>query len=110
LDYTHPFGKSNQIETGYKGTYRVNDNDYHSDTLNYSSGNYVDNINLSNHFKLSEMINAVYFMFGSKIKGLSFKFGLRLENTNSKSEFGSRKIIAKSDAVNTEINLIYKIV
>lgn len=86
LDYTHPFNKSSQIETGYKLTYRENDNDYHSDTLDYNQQSYVNNINLSNHFRHTEMINALYFMFGSKIKGFSFKLGLRVENTNTKSE------------------------
>ena len=73
VDYTHPFGKSNKIETGYKGIYRINDNNYQSDTLNYSLGGYFNNTNVSNHFKLTETINSGYFIFGSKIKDFVYK-------------------------------------
>ncbi|MFA5405202.1 MAG: TonB-dependent receptor, partial [Ignavibacteria bacterium] len=60
LDYTNPFNDNTKFETGYKGTFRSNDNDYAFDTLNYSRNSIVRNVDLTNHFKLSDNINAVY--------------------------------------------------
>lgn len=85
-DYTHPLSKVSKLEGGYKGTFRVNDNNFDSDTLNYTLNNYVTNDATQNHFKLNEYINAVYGMFSSSIGDFSYKFGLRVEQTNTKGE------------------------
>ena len=86
LDYTHPLSKTSKIETGYKGTFRQNDNNFDSDTLDYTTNNYLINESISNRFKLDENINAAYLMFSSSIKDFSYKFGLRFEQTNTKGE------------------------
>ncbi|MEO8512267.1 MAG: TonB-dependent receptor [Ignavibacteria bacterium] len=86
LDYTHPLSKVSKLESGYKGTFRQNDNNFGSDTLDYSTNNYNINESISNHFKLNEYINAAYLMFSSSIKDFSYKFGLRFEQTNTKGE------------------------
>lgn len=67
-------------------TFRQNDNNFNSDTLNYNSNNYEVNQSISNRFKLDEYINAAYVMFSSSIKNFSYKFGLRFEQTNTKGE------------------------
>jgi outer membrane receptor protein involved in Fe transport len=85
-DYTHPLSAISKIETGYKGTFRLNDNDFNSDTLDYSSGNYQTNENVNNHFKLNEYINAVYGVFSSTIGDFSYKLGIRVEQTNTLGE------------------------
>ena len=85
-DYTHPFSKDSKIETGYKGTFRINDNNFSSDTLDYSTNNYITNADTENHFKLSEYINAIYVSFSNSIKNFSYKAGIRLEQTNTKGE------------------------
>ncbi len=90
VDYTHPFSKTSKLETGYKGTFRSNDNNYTSDTMNYNISSYFTDATVSNHFKLSEYINAVYGVFSGAINDkLSYKLGLRLEQTNSKGELFS---------------------
>ncbi len=86
LDYTNPFNDKTKLETGYKGIFRVNDNDFRSDTLNYSINKFVINNDVTNHFKLSENINAIYSTFSHKIKNFRFKLGLRLEHTFAKGE------------------------
>ena len=86
LDYTHPFNKETRIETGYKGTFRLNDNDFGSDTLNYSSGTYENNIGVTNHFKLRENIYSAYGVFSHSIGKFSFKLGVRVEYTNTIGE------------------------
>lgn len=85
-DYTHPLNQSSKIETGYKSTYRINDNEFKSDTLDYSLNGFVTNTATQNHFKLSEFINAVYGTFSSSIKDFSYKLGVRAEQTNTKGE------------------------
>lgn len=85
-DYTHPLSQISKLETGYKGTFRINDNDFKSDTLDYSANSFVTNTSTKNRFKLSEYINAVYGTFSSSIKDFSYKFGVRVEQTNTKGE------------------------
>ncbi|MCX6164230.1 MAG: outer membrane beta-barrel family protein, partial [Ignavibacteriae bacterium] len=86
LDYSNPFNDKTKFETGYKGTFRSNDNDFRSDTLNYILNSFVKNNDVTNHFKLSEYIDAVYGTFSHKIKMFRFKLGLRLEHTYTKGE------------------------
>lgn len=84
LDYVHPLSDIMKLETGYKGTVRINDNEFSSDTLDYSINNYVENLSSKNHFKLNEYINALYGVFSSSLgKSTSFKVGLRVEQTNT---------------------------
>lgn len=85
-DYTHPLSQVSKIETGYKGTFRVNDNDFSSDTLDYNSNQFVTNMASKNRFKLNEYINAFYGSFSSSIGDFSYKLGVRVEQTNTKGE------------------------
>jgi outer membrane receptor protein involved in Fe transport len=85
-DYTHPFNGETRFETGYKGIFRENDNDYRYDTLNFNTNKYVTNTLLTNHFNLRENINAVYGTFSHIISDFRFKLGLRLEHTLTKGE------------------------
>lgn len=85
-DYTHPLSQVSKLETGYKGTFRLNDNDFNSDSLDYTTNTFVTNTATQNRFKLSEYINAIYGTFSSSIKDFSYKFGVRVEQTNTKGE------------------------
>lgn len=97
VDYVHPVSKVSKIEAGFKGTYRQNDNNFDSDTLDYSTNSYLINESISNRFKLNEYINAAYIMFSSSIKNFSYKFGLRFEKTNTKGELITTSEIFKQD-------------
>lgn len=81
LDLTYPLNEKTKFETGYKGIIRASDNDFTSDTLNYINNAYVRNNDLTNHFKLTDYINALYATYSQKIKNFRFKLGLRLEHT-----------------------------
>jgi outer membrane receptor protein involved in Fe transport len=85
-DYTHPINEKSKFEAGYKGTFRTNDNNFNSDTLDYSINTYVNNAGISNHFKLSDRINAIYAAYSGGIGKFSFKLGLRVEQTYTKGE------------------------
>jgi len=82
-DYTHPFNDKTKFETGYKGNFRMNDNDYSYDTLNYFINEFVRNSSLTNRFKLDDYINAFYATFSHKINDFKIKLGLRMENTHT---------------------------
>lgn len=77
VDYVHPFKTKGRFETGYKGNYRSNINDY----LLF---NQVENIMeldtmSSNKFNYIEQIHAAYFIYGSNIKKFKYQAGLRFE-------------------------------
>ncbi len=84
-DYVHPLGIS-KLEAGYKATIRLADNNIGSDTLNFNTNSYVENLSVNNRFKLNEFINAVYGVFSSSIGNFSYKLGLRVEHTKTKGE------------------------
>lgn len=111
LDYIHPFTKDTKIETGYKGTFRFNDNDFSSDTLDYTVNNYINNESVSNRFKLNEYINAAYAMFSSSLGSFSFKVGLRAEQTNTKGELltGAQNFTQNYFDIFPTVNLSQKI-
>jgi hypothetical protein len=110
-DYTHPLNKNTSLETGYKGIIRINDNSYNSDTLNYNINGYVQNINVSNQFKLTEDIQAVYGMFSRRIKNFSIRLGLRVEYTHTKGELlsGTESFVKKYTNLFPTINLSQRI-
>ena len=97
LDYTNPFNDKTKFETGYKGIFRVNDNDFSSDTMNYVLNKFIRNEDVTNHFKLSENINAIYGTFSHKIMKFRFKLGLRIEHTYAKGELITNSSEFKKD-------------
>ncbi|MFI5211357.1 MAG: TonB-dependent receptor domain-containing protein [Ignavibacteria bacterium] len=98
LDYVHPLSDIMKLETGYKGTFRINDNEFSSDTLDYSINNYVENLATKNHFKLNEYINAAYGVFSGTLgKSTSFKLGLRAEQTNTEGNLITNGIVFTQD-------------
>jgi outer membrane receptor protein involved in Fe transport len=111
LDYVHPFTENTKMETGYKGTFRFNDNNFTSDTLDYAINNYVNNQSITNHFKFDEYINAAYAMFSSSLEGFSFKLGLRAEQTNTNGELltGSQSFTQNYFDIFPTVNLSQKI-
>ncbi|MCX7877417.1 MAG: TonB-dependent receptor [Ignavibacteria bacterium] len=82
IDYSHTLGEI-KLESGYKGSFTSNDNNFRSDTLENASGNFTDD-GSTNRFKLKEIINAGYIMFSAPVLFLSTKAGLRIEHSSAK--------------------------
>lgn len=99
IDYTNPFNDKTKLEAGYKGIFRNNDNDFKSDTMNFNYNQMVNNENVTNHFKLTEFIDAVYGTFSHKINGFRFKLGLRIEHTHTKGELITNGTDFKKDYI-----------
>ena len=79
-DYVLPFGKSNQLEFGYKGDFGKLITDFKVGSLD-ASGNYTPNARYTNILDYRESINALYSQFGTKVNKFSFLFGIRWEDS-----------------------------
>ncbi|MDN5204919.1 TonB-dependent receptor [Fulvivirgaceae bacterium BMA10] len=80
IDYTHPFTKKNILETGAK--YEINDNanDYRIDDV--INGELVNNVDFTNEFEYLQKVLGVYATYSIEWSKISFKAGLRMENTD----------------------------
>lgn len=85
-DYSHPFGKTSKIETGFKSAYKVYDNDFNSQYFDTVSHAWITDNSLTNLFKYTEFINGLYLTYANKINNFEFQLGLRTELTNIKAE------------------------
>ncbi len=81
LDYTQPFANSTRLEAGYRFDNLDIDNNISSSDFDYETGEYVDNLFLTNRFLYTQNINAAYATFGGKINSFSYQAGLRYEYT-----------------------------
>lgn len=77
FDFIYPMEKWGRLETGYKGSWRLNENDY---TLNNYYDDLISRDTLSsNEFAYQEQIHSAYFIYANNIKKFKFQLGLRAE-------------------------------
>ena len=76
MDYVLPFGKSSQLEAGYRGDF----SEQNTDVVVLNKG--VFNRFLSNDLEYKEKVNALYTQYGVKADKFSFLFGMRWEDSN----------------------------
>jgi len=86
LDYTNPFKNQSKLETGLKTTLRTIDNDFYSQSFNYSENILKDDSLLNNHFIYNEQVYAAYTTYAGKFKGIGFQIGARAEQTLTESK------------------------
>ncbi len=79
-DYVHPFSNS-KLETGIKGSFRINDNDVQALIYDGQNKIYINDIRYSDHFIYDENIFAAYGLYTGKIKSFDYSAGLRAEQT-----------------------------
>ncbi len=79
-DLVKPLKKEAKIETGFKSSYVIADNNL--EFYNRSSGSDIYDSTKSNHFIYQENINAVYVNAAKEWKKWSFQLGLRCEHTH----------------------------
>ncbi|MEI6817375.1 MAG: outer membrane beta-barrel family protein, partial [Bacteroidota bacterium] len=80
-DYSHPFNPKSKLETGMKGSYRLNDNDQKTDSYNALDLRYDNDTNFTNHYVFNEQIYAAYFLYSGTLKFFDYHVGLRGEQT-----------------------------
>ncbi|TCC91045.1 outer membrane beta-barrel family protein [Pedobacter hiemivivus] len=81
VDYTDQFGKTVKFESGLKSSFIQSDNNLKYHILD--NGNWVYDVNGSNHFKYKEQIHAGYININKEFKGFSLQVGLRGEYTQT---------------------------
>jgi outer membrane receptor protein involved in Fe transport len=86
INYVHPLNEKMKLETGFQGTYRKMDNDFHLENFNYSQNEYINDTNSSNQFIYNENINAVYGTLSKEWQTISMQLGLRLEQSFTTAE------------------------
>ncbi len=78
IDFVDPVGKG-RIETGYKGNYKISDNDYY--LMNYidSTKSWENDSLASNNFVYTIMLHSAYFIYSNSIGKFKYQVGLRGE-------------------------------
>ena len=84
IDYVMPMGEEGQFEAGYRGSFRLIENQYLVEEFN--DINWVRLDNLSNDFNYIEDINALYAIYSNKIGRFSYQIGLRGEHSHIRTE------------------------
>jgi outer membrane receptor protein involved in Fe transport len=99
LDYTNPLNDSSKLEWGAKTFYREATTDINVYKSTNTNPNNPDKF-LSNHYVLTDMINALYVNYSSRYKGIAFQAGVRFEQSNFTGTF---KVPNKVPNVNSEL-------
>lgn len=109
-DYVLPIN-SNRLEAGYSFTYRKRNNDYNVENYSYQYANWQDSLKLSNLFKYTESINALYLSYAHKINKFDIKVGLRGENLYTQGEQITQNTIFSENYLSffPSINLSYQL-
>lgn len=84
LDYTHPFAKKYILETGAQ--YLINDVSSDYQLRNFINNTWSIDANFSNIFKYSQRVLGIYTTFAYEAEKWGLKGGVRLENTDLKTQ------------------------
>ena len=81
-DLSLPLGKNMKIETGLRSNYKLtysylNVNNGTTDSL--GDVHYIRNTDLSNNYRIDDLVNAAYITFTHQVKSFSYQLGLRAE-------------------------------
>ncbi|MGG8495340.1 TonB-dependent receptor domain-containing protein [Tenacibaculum sp. TC6] len=79
IDYTHPISDESKVEVGAKTSFVKTDNN--AKYYEKVGSQLVENINLSNHFKYDENVNAAYLNYTQSFGSLTMQAGVRVEQT-----------------------------
>lgn len=79
-DYIQEFDFA-KLEVGYKSTFRKFDTDYTYEIFNNATNNWVNQVNISNHFIYSDQVHAGYFLLNKKLANFNITAGARVEGT-----------------------------
>ena len=99
IDYTKNLSKSLKLEAGGKYSDVKTDNDLNATTKD-STGVYLPDAKLTNHFIYDEKISAGYINLTKTYKNTSVEVGVRGENTQSTGDLKTENIINKRNYFN----------
>lgn len=100
-----------KFETGYNFTYRNRKENYSTVDYSYNFNNWQDSLNLSNYFKYSENIHALYLTYSKGFGKWSLKTGVRMENLSTQGDQITTGESFSEDYLNffPNFNLSYKL-
>jgi outer membrane receptor protein involved in Fe transport len=83
IDHTYPFNDSTKLESGFESNLRKYDMDTRYYNYLFNQEQYIIDTAQSNHFLYDEFVNALYFVFNTKIRKWGLSLGLRGEMVNT---------------------------
>lgn len=88
LDYVLPLGDDARFESGYSTKIRNTNENQFSESYDLGSEEFLPDYNLSNGFKMEDIVHALYGNYQNKLTSkLGFQFGLRLEQAYLNTEY-----------------------
>ncbi|MFY0672611.1 MAG: TonB-dependent receptor [Bacteroidia bacterium] len=109
-DYTHPINDKMKFETGLKTIQKTGVSDFTSELFDFDRGDWINENDLSNDFKLRESINSAYGTFQQQINKFGYQLGLRAEYAFTDAVLESTNESFFNDYVSLfpSLNLSYK--
>lgn len=104
VDYVLPMGNA-QFEAGYRGNWEQTDTDFALEELNTETGEFVENLGLTNRFVFDQIVQAVYTQYGNKYGKISYLAGLRLENTILRGDVTGVDLESLQEILGDEVDL-----
>jgi outer membrane receptor protein involved in Fe transport len=83
VDYSHPLMPGSKIETGLKGIWRSNSNDFTASYLNATTGEFEIEPSRTSGFDYNENIVSGYALYSQRISKVQLQAGYRLEDANT---------------------------
>jgi iron complex outermembrane receptor protein len=80
-DYTNPLNDSTKLELGVRSNYRPSVQSLDVSQYDYTTGAFIADHYLTNHYKIEDFVNAAYINYSARFKGLNYSAGLRFEDS-----------------------------
>ncbi|MFD2246373.1 outer membrane beta-barrel family protein [Pontibacter ruber] len=96
-DFVRPISESSSFETGFRSSLQRLDEDARFFDLRNSTGEFVYNDIISNHFVYDEQVHAAYANYSNKFKSISYQLGLRAEQTFTTSDQRTSNQVFRND-------------
>lgn len=88
-DFVEPINDSIKLELGVRSNYKLNKVSTDATYLNHFTNTDTIDPYLTNHYKLTDMVNGAYANYSLKRKSMSYMLGLRFEQSYYKGELES---------------------
>lgn len=98
VEYERPLGENGKFEAGVRTDSEWMDTGYTAETL--ENGSWVEEPAYNQNFLYMENVNAAFAILGSEFGNFSGQVGLRLENTNIRTEIESTGDVNKQNYLN----------
>lgn len=97
-EYERPLWGDGKLEAGLRSDTEWMDNSYRAETL--VNGNWISEPAYTDNFRYTENVNAAFAILGYENKSISGQVGLRLENTNIRTEVKSDNTVVTQNYIN----------